>query len=317
MITVISRFRVANDKTEAVARAFRERPHLVENAIGFQGIEVLRDTNDSAIFYLYTKWDDLHSYQEWHSSAAHLASHDRIPKGLKLDAAFTRIEILHDQSRTVSENHENFLDSFLSESDQSFYFRLNRKGEVESCSPSFLRAVKLSNKEICGKNVTDFLVEHDAVLLKDTLKSLVGTQDMILNFVDSALFPISVKARMSAVNEKILLIAERSSIEEESLARQLIDLNNELTRLTREIQQKNRELTETRDGLVRAIEERDKSHWFIRRMQDVLPICMGCKKVKPSESSWQDVEEFLKNNTDFLTHSYCPDCLEKWKKGNL
>ena len=317
MITVISRFRVANDKTEAVDHAFRERPHLVENALGFHGIEVLRDTNDSAIFYLYTKWDDLHSYQAWHSSTAHHASHDRIPKGLKLDAAFTRIEILNDQSATGSENQETFLDSFLSESDQSFYFHLNREGEVESCSPSFLRTVKLSSKEIRGKNVTDFLVEQDAGLLKNALKSVVGTQELILNFVDGALFPISVKARMSAVNEKILLIAERSSIEEESLARQLIDLNNEFTRLTREIQQKNRELTETRDGLARAIEERDKSHWFIRRMQEVLPICMGCKKVKPSESSWQDVEEFLKNNTDFLSHSYCPDCLEIWKKENL
>lgn len=317
MITVISRFRVANDKAEAVDQAFRERPHLVENALGFQAIEVLRDTNDSAIFYLYTKWDDFHSYQAWHSSAAHHASHDRIPKGLKLDAVFTRIEILNDQCPTVSENQENFLDSFLSESDQSFYFHLNREGEVESCSPSFLRAVKCSDKQICGKNITEFLVEQDALLLKDSLKSLVGTQDMILNFVDGALFPISVKARLSVGDERILLIAERSSIEEEGLGRQLIDLNNELTRLTREIQQKNRELTETRDGLARAIEERDKSHWFIRRMQEVLPICMGCKKVKPCESSWQDVEEFLKNNTDFLSHSYCPDCLEKWKRENL
>jgi len=97
-----------------------------------------------------------------------------------------------------------------------------------------------------------------------------------------------------------------------------ISLNNELAVLTRDIQQKNRDLTKARDTLAKALEERDKSSWYIRKLHEVLPFCMGCKKVKSADgSSWESLEEFLTANTKFLSHSYCPECLEKWKQNRL
>jgi heme-degrading monooxygenase HmoA len=317
MITVISRFKVANGKSEEVDRAFREGPRLVESAPGFRGTSVLRDTNDPSIFYLYTKRESVDCYRTWHSSPAHDASHSGIPKGLKLDASFTQIEILSDHNPESCERTDSFLEAFASESDQLFHFHLEMDGRIRSCSPSFLNVTKLSESEIRGRNIADFLVASDALLLAESLKMCDDTRDFILNFVDSELCPISARARMSVENTGIRLIAERNTLEEDNLGRQLIDLNNGWTQLSRELQQKNHQLAESRDQLAKAIEERDKSYWFIRKINEVLPFCMGCHKVKTTSSTWQDVEEFLKHHTDFLSHGYCPERLEKWTAENL
>jgi len=62
-----------------------------------------------------------------------------------------------------------------------------------------------------------------------------------------------------------------------------------------------------------AYEQLQNSFWHLRKIQEVLPICMGCGKVKTNESSWEDVVLYLKNNALFLSHGYCPECAEKVK----
>jgi heme-degrading monooxygenase HmoA len=94
MILALSRFKVANGLEVSVARAFLTRPRLVEDADGFLGIEVFRDSADASIFYLSTRWTTEAAFRRWHSSEAHHASHKGIPKGLKLDASFTQLAIL-------------------------------------------------------------------------------------------------------------------------------------------------------------------------------------------------------------------------------
>jgi heme oxygenase (mycobilin-producing) len=313
MITVISRFKVANQKSAEVEQAFRERPHLVEKAPGFRGIEVLRDASEASIFYLYTKWDDLPSYQSWHSSPAHQKSHARIPKGLKLDASYTRVEILHDENRDDSKALSTFLERFLSGSSQIYHLQLDQEGVIQSCSPVLGNALGVPVKAVVGKNISELLVESDAQSFPERLKSGHGGQDFILNFVGQNLSPFSVRATLFVQNHGSVLIAEREIADEGDLSRELIGLNNEFARLTRENQQKNRELTMAKDELTRAIEERDKSYWYIRKIQEVLPICMKCHKVKASSSSWESLKDFIQKNTDFLSHGYCPECLKKIK----
>jgi heme-degrading monooxygenase HmoA len=94
MILALSRFKVANGLENSVARAFLNRPRLVEEAEGFLGLEVFTDRNDASVFYLSTRWATETAFRQWHSSEAHHASHQGIPKGLKLDAAFTQLVIL-------------------------------------------------------------------------------------------------------------------------------------------------------------------------------------------------------------------------------
>ena len=68
-----------------------------------------------------------------------------------------------------------------------------------------------------------------------------------------------------------------------------------------QLQHDNRVLQETLDTLHR-------THWHLRKIQEVLPICVGCGKVKTSDAKWEDVLAYLQANAEFLSHGYCPDC---------
>lgn len=50
----VSRFRVANGMGGEVAAAFRERPHMVDDAPGFVRMTVLSPEDDEAEFWLVT-----------------------------------------------------------------------------------------------------------------------------------------------------------------------------------------------------------------------------------------------------------------------
>ena len=94
MIMVESRFRVANGLESSVHDAFINRPHLVDSAPGFLGMEVYEAADDATIFHLVTRWADQGSYDTWHRGEAHHASHAFMPRGLRLDASYTRLTIL-------------------------------------------------------------------------------------------------------------------------------------------------------------------------------------------------------------------------------
>ena len=77
MIVAMSRFRVENSREQDVRQAFLDRPGFVDNQAGFMGLEVFQDR-----------------FRTWHSGHAHRRSHEAMPKGLKLDSAFTELRIL-------------------------------------------------------------------------------------------------------------------------------------------------------------------------------------------------------------------------------
>ena len=94
MIVAMSRFCVKDGREPDVRQAFLDRPRLVDDQAGFLGLEVFQDEADRSIFYLVTRWSDVISFQTWHSSEAHRHSHEAMPKGLKLDSAFTWLRVL-------------------------------------------------------------------------------------------------------------------------------------------------------------------------------------------------------------------------------
>lgn len=84
MFVALSKFVVANDLEEAVALAFVRRPHLVDDAEGFQRLDVMRPVENPKEFWLITYWRDEDSFRTWHRGHTYKASHENIPKGLKL-----------------------------------------------------------------------------------------------------------------------------------------------------------------------------------------------------------------------------------------
>lgn len=92
MYVVISHFKVKPGWREEVEVAFKNRPHLVEQAPGFIRMDVLQKQEDPDQFWLYTQWEDESSYDAWHTSHKYQESHTGMPKGLKLLSEYTDIK---------------------------------------------------------------------------------------------------------------------------------------------------------------------------------------------------------------------------------
>ena len=92
-IVALSRFTVANGMTPQVKEAFANRPHLVDDAPGFLGMEVLSPVDCPDEIWLLTRWADEPSYRAWHHSHVYRASHEGIPKGLRLVPGATSVRL--------------------------------------------------------------------------------------------------------------------------------------------------------------------------------------------------------------------------------
>ena len=65
---------------------------------------------------------------------------------------------------------------------------------------------------------------------------------------------------------------------------------------------------EERDNLVRELQ---RALAEVRQLQQILPICSYCKKIRDDEASWSSVESYISRHTSTrFSHSICPSCYE-------
>lgn len=75
----------------------------------------------------------------------------------------------------------------------------------------------------------------------------------------------------------------------------IVKLTQQLRAAVTELQMTNAELTSTRDQ--------------VDRLQELLPICSYCKRVRENDGSWRDLQQFVSRRTGVdLTDEVCPDC---------
>jgi len=61
--------------------------------------------------------------------------------------------------------------------------------------------------------------------------------------------------------------------------------------------------------LAQRIQELEEAMAQVRQLQDLLPICSYCKRVRNDQNYWQKVDAYLMSRGDLrLSHSICPDC---------
>lgn len=94
MFIALSCFTIANDMSAQVRDAFCQRPHQVDEAPGFLGMEVMSPTDNPQDIWLLTRWHDEGCYQSWHAGDGYHSSHSGIPKGLKLVPGSAKIHRL-------------------------------------------------------------------------------------------------------------------------------------------------------------------------------------------------------------------------------
>lgn len=50
----------------------------------------------------------------------------------------------------------------------------------------------------------------------------------------------------------------------------------------------------------------------IKTLRGIIPICVGCKRIRDDQGFWQRVEVYVRDHSEAeFSHSYCPDCAAK------
>ena len=317
MILVISRFRVVNEMEADVARAFRERPHLVDDQPGFLGMEVFTGPNDPAMFHLVTRWTDVESYHLWHHGEQHRLSHKGIPKGLKLDPAFTSLQILDKLAgdgrlpalEDSAPDEAPLIRSFLESTDAVCLMRCDREGRIAAVNGAFARLLERPAAGLIGETVWRHLVASDVERMRKRLRADARTprERFLANFATASRAVVSLSCQIDVQLDKVTLLGEPEA-PAANVATKLVEINNELAVLAREDARRKDELDRARNDLQRTLDELNASHWHLRKIQEVLPICMDCGKVRAGAGGWESVVDYLKENSLFLSHGFCPEC---------
>ena len=300
--------------------AFLNRPGRVDQAAGFLGLEVFTDTEDAAQFYLVTRWTDAECYGRWHASPEHHKAHAGIPKGLKLDASFTLVRTLDRIADPDTLAHADgvrdlapAVAEFLGRSSAVHWLMARPDGAIVAWNDAMAEAIGGPADSLRGQRVWELLTESDAASLQGTVAGGGNGRAFPcrLNFVRCDGMPFTLECTIDVQPDRFVLIGEAVRRDEVALERELITLNNRLSVLLRENGRKSKALHEANAKLSQALKDLQDSHWHLKKIQEVLPICMGCGKVQTGESQWEEVVEYLRKNSLFLSHAYCPVCLAR------
>lgn len=303
-----------------VCEAFLNRPGLVDSTPGFLGMETFTDAKDATVFYLVTRWSDSDTFHLWHKSPEHHLSHKFIPKGLKLDPAFTKVIILNRLTRADGlvapeesvTDAAPFIARYLSSSKTLHFLAAALDGTLLAFSQAVVLGLKVPASELMGSSLWGWLTQSDATGLREKVNGGNRSQEIFLiNFSDSENHPYTLEVALDIRPDGFVLIGEPPLKQTQALQDELLKLNNELAVLTRENARQNKLLTKAQSELEKAHLELKNSHWHLKKIQEVLPICMMCQKVKTGEGQWDELMKYFKDNSDFLSHSYCPACADE------
>jgi heme-degrading monooxygenase HmoA len=321
VILAVSQFRVINGLEAAVRQAFQDRPHLVDLAPGFLDMEVLVNTDDQSIFSLVTRWADLESFRAWKSSEAHKLSHSGIPKGLRLDPAYTKLTLLHEVTEdpddaareTLGREWVGLLTGYLWSSAAVHLLVADIDGALKACNTGIAQLLDVPAKQLRGQTLWPYLTEPDEARLREFVVGgpRVEPESMLLNFVSADRMAHTLECTVSVRAGAFAVVGNIPSRQDRLLQKQLIDINNELSVLAHERANRNKELTATRLALENTLQELNTLYWRIRKIREVLPMCLKCGKVQSGETRWEDVADFMIDRFPFLSHGYCPDCASR------
>jgi len=193
--------------------------------------------------------------------------------------------------------------------DRSRYFHYiesSPDGTIRMCSAAVFQTLQRPGEQVHGHSLWELMPSSDAEALRTRLADASATgQPFLLNLLDREDAPRTITCRLDPSSDGFAISGEPLDQHEWTLHAEVLRLNNELSVLLRDNVQKTRALEATAAEL-------KASYWHLKKIQEFLPICVECGRVKTSESQWEPVAAYLRENSLFLTHGYCPPCAQRF-----
>lgn len=204
------------------------------------------------------------------------------------------------------------LDRFIAMSSTTQFVVAGEDGRIQAANPAFVRDAGNGADEVVGRSFYDYLTAADATRVERWLADGAPPpkEPVRLNFVRVDGAPYTLRCVVDREGESLRVAGEPEESSDRNAADELMSLNNELATMARERVRRQRELERTQRELQDVLDKLQSSFWHLEKMQEVLPLCMRCGKVKTDEARWQTLVEYLKENEILLSHAYCPTCTD-------
>lgn len=209
----------------------------------------------------------------------------------------------------------SIFERLLRESAGTVFVEVNLDGDVADSNRAFADHAGLAVEAIIGRPLTEFV----AVSETDRMKQWIGgaplpDEFVRINFSGAEQSPFTLRCLLERHDGRLRLAGEPEAEDGRAATEEMMRLNNELATMARERARSQRELERARVELEQTLEELQTSYWHLQKIQEVLPVCVGCGKIKTDEAEWQNVADYLAANEIFLSHGYCPACLDSYER---
>lgn len=182
-------------------------------------------------------------------------------------------------------------------------------GVVAESNRAFSSQIGLPREETIGRALFEFFTAQDAQRLQAWLdRSRAPNGPVRLNLAPVGGAPFTLRCFVEVHDDRLSLVGEPEAEQERRASDQLLRLNNELAVVARESARRERSLRRAQQRLEETVAELRTSNQLLRRIQEVVPVCMKCGKVKGADAAWQTLIDYLRSNRVFLSHGYCPSC---------
>lgn len=207
------------------------------------------------------------------------------------------------------------LERLLRDSVSTVLVELGPDGDVAHANQAFALHVGVAVEAIIGRPLTEFLAVSETDRVMRWIGGASPPDDFVrINFSGSEGTPFTLRCVLEHRDGHLRLAGEPEAEDGSAAADEMMRLNNELATLARERARSQRALEHARVELQQALDELQTSYWHLQKIQEVLPVCVGCGKVKANEAEWQNVVDYLAANEIFLSHGYCPSCLDRYER---
>mgnify|MGYP001558079811 CR=1 FL=1 len=169
---------------------------------------------------------------------------------------------------------------------------LDAEGRVTFCNDYLLRLTGRSRADVLGQNWFAMFVPPE-LHIEDAFRAGME-QGTIFHHFKNEILTTSGERRLVTWNNTVLRAAEGRVTGTASIGQ-------DITRLKRAEEEREKLINELQDAFAK-----------IKTLNDMLPICAYCKKIRDDDGYWNQLESYISAHTDTqFSHGICPECAEK------
>jgi hypothetical protein len=206
---------------------------------------------------------------------------------------------------------------WLRESRHVIYLGVSRDGKLNAWNAAAPVRFGRTAVELQDLDLGVLVQGSDEGLLASTDEESERAPARLVHFVGTRGEPFTLSCRVFPEDGGRHIVGVDPPGDWQRMEKELFGLNQELAVASREATRQGRELAAAKQKLQETLDELQNSYWHLKKVQEVIPVCMHCKRIRGTDASWDALVDYLSQNAIFVSHGLCPDCLMEHYPENM